>query len=212
MTKLNSETRVILIGGTSHVGKSTLGRSLADKLDWDYVSTDSLGKHPGRPWINENTKVIRKYVAKHYKSLSVEALLSDVLLHYQQNILPQVETLVKDCICDRSSKSLLIEGSALYPRFVEYLIDTKNVRGIWLTASDRIVQNRIYKASNFYNVTQEEKYLIQKFLERTLIYDRRMREDIKSLELVQIDVEFPTSKELIKKCLEQIECDRAIGN
>ena len=199
MTELSSEIRVILIGGTSHVGKSTFGRSLANQLEWNYIDTDSLGKHPGKPWVNGNTKVIKEHVAQHYKTLSVEALLSDVLLHYQQNILPQVETLVKDCICDRSSKSLLIEGSALYPKFVEHLINTKNVRGIWLTASDRLLQNRIYRDSNFDNVSREEKYLIQKFLERTLIYNRRMREDIESLGLTLINVESaPTLKELIK--------------
>ena len=49
--------------------------------------------------------------------------------------------------------------------------------------SYRILRNRIYRSSNFDNVSQDEKYLIQKFLERTLIYNRRMREEIESLGL-----------------------------
>ena len=206
MTKLNSEIRVILIGGSSHVGKSTLGRSLANKLDWNYISTDSLAKHPGRPWVNANTKVIQDHVVKHYKYLSVKALLLDVLSHYKQNVLPQVETLVKTHTSNLSNKHLVIEGSALYPKFVEHLVDTKNVRGIWLTASDRFLQKRIYRESNFYNVSQEDKYLIQKFLARTILYNRRIKKDLQDLKLEYIDVESVTSlDELVEKCLKQID-------
>ena len=34
------EIRVLLIGGTSHVGKSTLAQALAAKLVGEHVSTD----------------------------------------------------------------------------------------------------------------------------------------------------------------------------
>lgn len=206
MTELNSETRVILIGGTSHVGKSTLGRSLANKLDWNYISTDSLAKHPGRPWVNAHTEVVKDHVAKHYKNLSVDVLLLDVLSHYQQNVLPQIETLVKTHILNLSSKGLLLEGSAIYPKFVKYLVDTKTVRGIWLTASDRTLQNRIYRESNFYHVSLKEKYLIQKFLARTTLYNRRIKKDLENLKLEYIDVESVTTlDELVEKCLKQID-------
>ncbi|MEL7245323.1 MAG: 2-phosphoglycerate kinase, partial [Cyanobacteria bacterium J06573_2] len=47
---INDKTRIILIGGSSHVGKSTLAQSLANKLNWNYISTDKLARHPGRPW------------------------------------------------------------------------------------------------------------------------------------------------------------------
>jgi 2-phosphoglycerate kinase len=60
MSKLINETRVILIGGSSHVGKSTLGQSLAAKLGWSYCSTDKLARHPGRPWVGANGKPIPK--------------------------------------------------------------------------------------------------------------------------------------------------------
>ena len=41
--------KLILIGGTSHTGKSTLARQLAEELGWNYLSTDQLARHPGRP-------------------------------------------------------------------------------------------------------------------------------------------------------------------
>ena len=60
--------RVILIGGTSHAGKSTLGLSLAEKLGWDYLATDSLARHPGRPWKNQNQGASHagSYFGEHY--------------------------------------------------------------------------------------------------------------------------------------------------
>ena len=74
-----NQTRVLLIGGSSHVGKSTLGESLATKLGWSYHSTDKLARHPGRPWVGTNGKAIPEHVVQHYKTLSVEALFLALL-------------------------------------------------------------------------------------------------------------------------------------
>jgi hypothetical protein len=76
--------RLLLIGGASHVGKSTLAQSLATYLAWDYCSTDKLARHPGRPW-QVNIQDIPKHVADHYQFLSANELLDDVLLHYRKN-------------------------------------------------------------------------------------------------------------------------------
>jgi len=46
---------VILLGGTSCVGKSSLGQSLASSLGWDLLSTDQLARHPGRPWRDDGS-------------------------------------------------------------------------------------------------------------------------------------------------------------
>lgn len=51
MNKSINETRVILIGGSSHAGKSTLAQALAAELGWSYGSTDKRARHPGRPWL-----------------------------------------------------------------------------------------------------------------------------------------------------------------
>ena len=72
MNKSIDETRVILIGGSSHAGKSPLGLSLAAKFGWSYRSTDKLARHPGRPWVSANKKAIPEHVAEHYGTLSVE--------------------------------------------------------------------------------------------------------------------------------------------
>ena len=203
MNQFINETRVILISGSSHVGKSTLGLSIAAKLGWNYLSTDSLARHPGRPWVSAEVKTIREHVARHYQTLSVEALFLDVLSHYQHNVLPQVEAIVHSHVFDLSRKCLVLEGSALWPKFVANLVNQNGVKAIWLTASNQFFQKRIFAESNFDNVGEEEKYLIQKFLARTLLYNKRMREEIKHLGFICIDVEsLSMAEELSQKCLE----------
>ena len=64
MTEIRSDLRVILIGGSSHVGKSTLSRSLADKLGWRLISTDKMARHPGRPWRSAPER-LPDHVAEH---------------------------------------------------------------------------------------------------------------------------------------------------
>ncbi|HAA29850.1 MAG TPA: 2-phosphoglycerate kinase [Cyanobacteria bacterium UBA8553] len=206
MNKSINETRVILIGGSSHAGKSTLGQSLAAKLGWSYRSTDKLAQHPGRPWVGANGKAIPEYVAKHYKTRSVNALFLDVLSHYQKNVLPQIEAIVHSHAFHLSTEYLILEGSALWPEFVANLVGEKGVKAIWLTASDQLFRNRIKCESNFDNVGEDEKHLIQKFLDRTLLYNKCMREKVECLGFICIDIESVSMKdELLNKCMELIE-------
>lgn len=69
----------ILVGGSSHVGKSTFARTLASTRGWELISTDDLGRHPGRPWPS-----VRPQVAEYYASLT------DETIHYAvSRIMPQ---------------------------------------------------------------------------------------------------------------------------
>ena len=200
MNQLSNETKVILIGGSSHAGKSTLAQYAAAKLGWNYLSTDKLARHPGKPWMQDNKKIIPNHVVEHYQNLSSEELFLDVISHYEKNVLPQIENIV------RSEEYLIVEGSALYPGLVKNLVRENGVKAIWLTGGDYLFQNRILKESNFHNnVGKDEKYLIQKFLDRTLLYNKRMINLIEHLGFICIDVESTsTLEELTNKCIELI--------
>ncbi len=94
--------KAILIGGSSHVGKTTVAKSLATRLGWTHISTDSLARHPGRPWRPAPRKV-PDHVAQHYLTLSVDELIQDVLHHYKTNVWPKVESIITSQINDPSS-------------------------------------------------------------------------------------------------------------
>ena len=197
------QSQIILIGGTSHTGKSALGRALASELKGKYIATDDLARHPGRPWNTLNSQTIKPRVAEHYRSLSVPQLISDVLIHYQQNVLPQVRNLIEIHDFDNY---LIIEGSALYPNLVIDLVSRKDVQGIWLIGSYGLLHDRIFANSNFDSASKEQRYLIYKFLQRTWMYNQAMQNDLRSLgsKSIQINCNM-TTEELKDRCLEKLK-------
>ena len=191
------DLRVILIGGSSHVGKSTLADSLAAKLGWGQISTDKLARHPGRPWQPEPQQV-PDHVAEHYLSLSVRELIEDVLHHYKVNVWPQVEAIVT--ATDTSKERIIVEGSALWPEFVATL-DVANLAAIWLTASDAVFEQRIRAASQYRTKSQRERMMVDKFLERSQLYNAQMMDAIRRHGLVSVDVHAASVDELTQRCL-----------
>ena len=192
--------RILLIGGTSHVGKSTLAQLLALKLGWNYRSTDKLARHPGRPW-QPKAEDIPKHVAEHYLSLSTEELLTDVLNHYKSNVYPLIENIVVSHATDMSSKKLVMEGSAILPELVAKLAPD-NIAALWLTATNKLLEQRIYSASQYETKSPREKKMIDKFLERTCLYNERMMNTVNRLGLISINVENTSNVEvLMNMCL-----------
>lgn len=195
----NRELRVIVIGGSSNVGKSTLAESLALKLGWRHISTDKLARHPGRPW-KTKPQTVPDHVAEHYLSFSVDELIEDVLRHYR-SMWPDIEALITSHATDFSTDRLILEGSALWPESVANL-DIDNVAAAWLTASNDLFQTRIHSASRFDEVSARDKIMIQQFLGRTQLYNERMMAAVERLGLVSVDVEVTSSlDELCDLCL-----------
>ena len=199
MRDVHPNTRVILIGGSSHSGKSALSESIAANLGWNRISTDTLARHPGRPWRPEPEKV-PDHVAEHYLSLSVDELIKDVLHHYRVNVWPKVEEIVASHINDPSRGGLIIEGSALWPELVATLT-FDNIATLWLTASEAVFQQRIRDESLYHSKTLRKRRMIDKFLERTLVYNAQMIEIANQHGFILVDVLQSNVEELTKRCL-----------
>ena len=194
------DIRVLLIGGTSHVGKSTLAQALAAKLGGEHVSTDSLARHPGRPWATSSGP-FPEHLRTHYLSLSVGELTSEQLRHYQR-LWPRVEALAAARATDTSGRRLILEGSGVLPQHAAAL---KNTAAIWLTASAEVLRDRIYSASRFDDLAPEEKVIVEKFLGRTRQYDQLILSAVSSLGLTSIDTNAaPSTADLMEKCLQAI--------
>ena len=193
-TKTKHNVKVILIGGSSHVGKSTIAAALAAKLGWTHVSTDSLERHPGRPWRSAPDKVPDD-VAEHYLRLSVEELIEDVLRHYRVNVWPKVEAIIASHSNDTSTTGIVLEGSALWPEFATSLGFTKTA-AIWLTTSDELFRQRIHANSQYSTKSIREKAMIDKFLERTIAYNARMIEAVNRHGFTLVDVQQSNAMEI----------------
>jgi 2-phosphoglycerate kinase len=183
----------LLIGGTSHVGKSTLARALAARLGWDCRSTDRLARHPGRPW-REPPGEVSAHVAEHYLSLTTDELLDDVLRHYRANVWPLVEEMVKV----PGDGGLVLEGSAILPEPAA----ARGSGAVWLTASNDLLERRIYDSSRYETKSEREKEMIDAFLKRTWLFNDWIMGCVRRLGLPSVDVEEASSMDkLVERCL-----------
>ncbi len=196
-TKTKHNVKVIFIGGSSHVGKSTIAASLAAKLGWTHISTDSLARHPGRPWRSAPDKVPYD-VAEHYLCLSVEELIEDVIRHYRVNVWPKVESIIASHSDNRSPNGAVLEGSALWPEFAASL-DFDKIGAVWLTASDELFRQRIHTNSQYSSKSPREQTMIDKFLKRTIAYNALMVEAVNRHGFTLLDVQRSDAMDIAQK-------------
>ncbi|MFI0511790.1 hypothetical protein ACH3Y9_24865 [Streptomyces sp. WSLK1-5] len=175
--------RVVMIGGTSNTGKSTVAGEVAGRLGLGHRSTDLLARHPGRPWRTPE-RAVPPHVAEHYATLGVDELIDSVLAHYER-LWPRIEDLVRE---HATGPGLVLEGSALWPDRVAAL-DLPHTAAVWLTAGEDVVRARIRAGGRYDEASARERALMDKFLARSVRYQELMVEAVDRLGLPRVDVE-----------------------
>lgn len=204
------DVRVVLIGGTSNVGKSTVAQVVAGRLGFECLSTDGLARHPGRPWRTPEREV-PAHVAEHYGSLAVDELITSVLGHYDR-LWPRIEDLISTHASDgRGRPGLVLEGSALWPVRVATL-QVARTAAVWLTADASVVRARVHAAGSYETALDEEQVLMDKFLARTERYQTLMIEAVDRLGLERIDAgDGRPAAELADVVLAAADAQTAVG-
>ncbi|MFC7934847.1 hypothetical protein ACFU2J_01210 [Streptomyces sp. NPDC057387] len=180
-----SDVRVVLIGGTSNAGKSTVAQVVAERLGFECLSTDGLARHPGRPWRTTGREV-PAHVAEHYGSLTTDELITSVLDHYDR-LWPRIEELITTHVTEDNGRGgLVLEGSALWPVRVAGL-HARHMAAVWLTTDNSVVRARVHAAACYEAATDKEQALMDKFLDRTERYQTLMIDAIDRLSLERID-------------------------
>ncbi|MFE2292688.1 hypothetical protein [Streptomyces sp. NPDC059452] len=177
------EVRVVLIGGTSNTGKSTVAGVVAERLGFEYRSTDGLARHPGRPWRTPGHEV-PPHVAEHYATLTTDELIASVLAHYER-LWPRIEELIT-AHARGAGPGLVLEGSALWPDRVARLAVPRTA-AVWLTADDTLVRDRVRAAGRYEEATAGERLLMDRFLARTGRYQELMLEAVEAHGLDRVD-------------------------
>lgn len=203
------EVRVILIGGTSNAGKSTVAQAVAERLGFEVLSTDKLARHPGRPWRTPRWEV-PAHVAEHYGSLTVDELITSVLGHYER-LWPRIEDLVTaHATGDGGRAGLVLEGSGLWPVRVAKLTVPRTA-AVWLTADDTVLRARVRAAGRYEAATEEERHLMDRFLARTERYQTLMLDAVDRLGLDRVDVGGRSVAELADSVLATVGAQDATG-
>lgn len=175
------DVRVLLIGGTSHVGKTTLAKELAGRLGWHRRSTDGMARHPGRPW-----GTVKDHLTHHYRSLSVDELTTAQYQHYER-LWPAVEQVVEAHASDPAAERLVLEGSGILPARVAARV-FPNTAAFWLVADAATLRTRVHAVSGFECRNADEKLVVEKFLGRTTRYNDVLMEGVRRWGLRGIDV------------------------
>ena len=165
-------TRILLIGGTSHTGKSTLGQRVADELGWRYLSTDQLSRHPGRPWSLDDHPIPAD-VIEHYSTLSPSELLDAVTSHYTANVWPIVSAIVRCTLNNPYDRPLVFEGSGILPELLDDA-DFALTRAYWLTAPSSLIEARVHETSKYADRSADEMRLIDAFVARASAFNARL--------------------------------------
>jgi 2-phosphoglycerate kinase len=195
------DVRVILIGGTSHTGKSTIARELASHLGLSQATTDHLARHPGRPWRTANRE-IPPHVVEHYENLTLDELIDSVFQHYR-HLWPRIEGLVEDHV-NEDRPGLVLEGSALWPSRV-IALNTSATPCIWLSATEEVLRERMHANSGYERLLKAEQHLVDRFLARTLRYQELMMSELDRLGLPHVDVtRFRTLDDVTAHVMESI--------
>ncbi|WDG30624.1 hypothetical protein N7925_20970 [Streptomyces sp. CA-278952] len=177
------DVRVVLIGGTSNTGKSTVAEAVAERLNFEHRSTDGLARHPGRPWRTPEHEV-PPHVAEHYGTLTTDELLASVLDHYER-LRPRIEELITDR-AGAGAPGLVLEGSALWPAWVARLTVPRTT-AVWLTADDTVVRDRVRSAGRYEEATDAERHLMGRFLARTVRFQALMLDAVQAQGLARVD-------------------------
>ncbi|MFD3479029.1 hypothetical protein [Streptomyces sp. NPDC058695] len=201
---------MVLIGGTSNVGKSTVAHVVAEKLGFECLTTDGLARHPGRPWRTPEWEV-PAHVAEHYGSLTVDELITSVLGHYDR-LWPRIEELITTyAVEDDGRTGLVLEGSALWPVRVARL-QVPRTAAVWLTTDDAVVSARVRAAGRYEAASDAERRLMDKFLARTERYQTLMIDALDRLDMDRIDAGGGRSvAELADLVLAAVDAQNAVG-
>ncbi|MFB9947252.1 AAA family ATPase [Rhizobium puerariae] len=169
----------ILIGGSSHVGKTTLARRLAEALGWNMVSTDSLARHPGRPWPS-----VRQPVAEYYARLSPETIYWFLRVHHE-NMWPGIRRIIEEEL--QAGRPFVFEGSALRPESIAPLV-SEAIAGVFLHADNDFLQERMQSEAGYRQAGEADRRVMDSFIERSLRDNSEMRADAEKHGLRMVDV------------------------
>ena len=192
--------KLLLIGGASHSGKSSLAGGIATRLQIKCISTDSLARHPGRPW-RSAPEDVPAHVADHYLSMTASELVGDVLRHYRDIVGPLVNDVI-DAHCRLPGQSrLVIEGSALLPELVAAM-DQPGIAAIWLIASDDVLRRRIHVSSQYETNSARQRLMIDKFVARNALFNEHVKHEVSQHGFVSIESDCVSqSAELTDQCV-----------
>ena len=165
--------KVILIGGSPMIGKSTSAISLAAKLLYSCISTDDIGEVL-QTISDINPMRDQNYL--DYYAYNKKAKLIEDIVEYHKRLEPAISRLID--IHSTWGHPLIIEGWALYPK--NYKVERNNVFSIWLIADSNLLRSRLIMNEGFYSNAKEPEKFTENYLYRSEWHNKTILEQCKT--------------------------------
>ncbi|TDX42953.1 hypothetical protein [Orenia marismortui] len=192
-----NNVKVILIGGSPMIGKTTLATELALKYRYNCISTDDIGEIV-QTIIDINPMKDFDY-REYYIKNSVEKLIKETL-KYHKEIWKPIKHLIE--IHSEWSNPIIIEGWALYPKLLRN-IDKSNIKCLWLIAGENVLEKRILDKKEFYKGASNKEKMISNYLKRSKWHNKKIYDEVVELDddYIMIDKDL-TKEELVDKAMQ----------
>ena len=190
-----STQKVILIGGSPRVGKSTAAALLASKLLRPCISTDDVGLAL-QSVLDINP--MKGYPYPDYYAQRTPQQLIDDIVAYHKKVEPAIARLVETH--SAWGDPLVMEGWALYPKLVRR-IENEQVFSVWLIAGEGLLEQRVRKNTSFLEGNEPEK-VIANYLARSAWHNKTMLEQCIALKRSYIRVELGMTTEEIVEAIQ----------
>lgn len=168
------------------VGKTTVARIIASRLQYSYISTDDIGagisavtdssSHPAFHYMG-NLDYREYYIVR-----SKEELITDINNQHEA-LWPALLRLFEDH--GTWGSEAIIEGWALRPTNISTL--SGDINGVFLLSDDSLIERRV-RTSDFSNGSSDPDTMIQKYIERSLWFNHLLRDQVAQLGLNSISV------------------------
>jgi 2-phosphoglycerate kinase len=171
---------VILIGGASGAGKTTLASALASRLGSDSMSADDLfiaaktfttpHTHPGMHVMN-----VPNYI-DYFTNSTVDKLTADATEQHQA-FWPVIERVIRFRLLEH--RPIVIDGWFFRPKWISEL-NLDNVRSFWLVADSQVLEKREREQGTWERSSNPEQ-MIQNHLGRSYWYNDLIRRQAEEL-------------------------------
>lgn len=188
--------KVLLIGGSPMVGKSSVARKIAARHELSCMSTDDIGEIL-QTQVNINPMKGQDYLY-YYENSDVDTLIED-LLQYHQNMQNAIERIVR--IHSEWSSSIILEGYAIYPSNIQN--KNANIDAIWILANEDLLEKRLNNAPAFQNASLKAK---ENYLKRSIWHNQFLEKECAKYNCKSIRVNgVETVNDLMVKILEWMD-------
>jgi 8-oxo-dGTP pyrophosphatase MutT (NUDIX family) len=191
--------KVIYLGGTPMLGKTTAARILASRLGYSSISTDDIGVAVGAVTKRDRPEIDHR---EYYIVNSLEDLIQDINAGHEHKW-PATRAVIRRH--EAWDYPLVIEGYALRPSYVHSL--TGDISGVFLVADEALIEKRV-RASDFSEGASDVELMIERYCARSFWYNAMLREEVARLGLKALEIsDGMQPEEIVDQCLSLLSRD-----